>query len=302
MNLLLIIAVILSTPASDVLLKNTSIFAEKLHQKCIEVVPTESAKRSSLASLICGKKITDENLKTNLQKTSLLHIFVISGSHLILFDELLSALRVPFYLRILFLGFYSLATGWDPPAVRALIALALRFLFKQRRLFFPSDLMLLIAGMVTLTLFPAWWTSLSFVMSWCASLALCWGSILNLKSPLWKIFCIQCGIYFFMILPLWGLSMLHPLSLIFNIFLAPLVSHALLPLAGLSLIIPPLIKVFDFCMGHFEILLALLSEPVLAQPPAMEKIKIEFLWLWILSWHLFFHFLRLQLYQGKDSQ
>jgi putative ABC transport system ATP-binding protein len=51
--------------------------------------------KQRVASLICGEKLTDKSLKENLVKTSLIHIFVISGSHLILLDELLSILKIP---------------------------------------------------------------------------------------------------------------------------------------------------------------------------------------------------------------
>lgn len=299
MIIMLLLAFTLSTSTTPALLKNTSALSQSFQQKCSNSIPPQTENPHVMASLICGEKLTDETLKKNLVKTSLIHIFVISGSHLILLDELLSILKIPVLLRFLFLGFYSLIVGWQPPAVRALIALGTRVGLKKMRWHFPPDLLTLIAGLTTLTLFSEWWQSNSLLMSWCAALALCWVPLLRIKNRLAALLLSQLTIYLFMIVPLWGLGSLHPLNLLYNIFLGPVVSFILLPLAALSMAIPTLTSLFDSTLSLFEKIIAVMAEPIVlksASPPSLGL-----LWCWILAWQIFFHGLRLRLYQGKDK-
>jgi competence protein ComEC len=281
------------------MLNNASGLSESYQQKCLTLLPRESVNYSALTSIVCGEKIDDQNLKQNLVKTSLIHIFVISGSHLILLDELFAMLRIPFFVRFLFLAFYSVIVGFQPPAVRALSALGLRGVFKNRGWHFPADQMTLIAGCFTLALFPAWWNSPSLLMSWCASLALAWSSLLKIKNKIHRVLFNQCAVFIFMCAPLWGLSSLHPLSLLYNLLLGPVVSYLLLPLGFLSVIVPHSVFAFDFVMTTFAQILKWAAEPV---PLASSKqILLSTLWVWIFCWHIFFHFLRLRLRQGRDT-
>lgn len=298
MIILLFLALALSNSSSFSLLKNTSELAVIFHQKCVQILPTESVNHKTLSSLLCGENITDTELKENLIKTSLIHIFVISGSHLILLDELLSILKMPVIVRFFFLSIYSLAVGWQPPAVRALIALGVRILFRRWNWKFPSDLTSLVAGMATLALFPEWWNSLSLVMSWCAALALCWVSVLKIRNKFSALLISQLAIFLFMSAPLWGLGTLHPLSLLYNLMLAPIVAFLLLPLAFLVSLIHPLLPVFDFVMNAFNIILKIVAEPITMSRGTAPAIAL--LWGWVFAWHIFFHLLRLRLYQGRD--
>ncbi|QLY24208.1 ComEC/Rec2 family competence protein [Bdellovibrio sp. KM01] len=299
MIILILLALSLSNCTQDTMLNNASSLSQSYQQKCLTFIPRESENYSALTSIVCGEKLNDQNLKQNLVKTSLIHIFVISGSHLLLLDELFAVLRIPFFVRFLILSFYSLIVGWQPPAVRALSALGLRGLFKSRGWKFPPDLMTMIAGCFTLALFPAWWNSPSLLMSWCASLALAWTSLLKIKKVFPRLLFNQCAVFIFMCAPLWGLSSLHPLALLYNLLLGPVVSYILLPLGFVSVIIPSVVGVFDFVMTGFSQILKWASEPV--PGVSAKQISISTLWFWIFAWHIFFHFFRLRLRQGKDA-
>ncbi|WP_413557615.1 ComEC/Rec2 family competence protein [Bdellovibrio sp. HCB209] len=299
MIILFFLALALSNHSEPHLLNNASGLSQSFQQKCLTLLPVESENHSALTSIVCGEKLTDQKLKQNLVKTSLIHIFVISGSHLILLDELLALLRVPFYLRFLLTGIYTLAVGWQPPAVRALIALGLRGTFKKLRWHFSSDTLTLIAGGSTLALFPEWWSSSSLLMSWCAALALSWSSLLDIKNKIHRVLFNQCAVFIFMCAPLWGLSALHPLALLYNLLLAPLVSYLLLPLGLLAMIVPYFVVAFDFVMSAFAVLLNWVAEPI--STGTAKQISLSTLWFWIFAWQVFFHFLRLRLKQGRDS-
>ncbi|MGZ3769492.1 MAG: ComEC/Rec2 family competence protein [Bdellovibrio sp.] len=282
------------------MLKSTTIISQHLHQKCLLSLPQKAQNLDDLASLVCGEKITDTKLNENLRKTSLLHIFIVSGSHLILLDELLSILKIPVFLRFLFLVFYSLCVGWQPPAVRALLGLLFRQWFRNKKIFFPSDITVLITGLATLILFPQWWSSSSLVMSWCAALALSFPAILRIKSAWQRLILSQFSIFFFMSAPLWGLGSLHPLSILYNLILAPTVSYILLPISFLAALFSPFLFVFDKLILLFANTLAVVSEPIEISKTSQPGIGV--LWIWVFAWQMFYHFLRLHLWQGKDSQ
>ncbi|MEK2645948.1 ComEC/Rec2 family competence protein [Bdellovibrio sp. BCCA] len=299
MIILLVLALTLSTPLPSSLLTNTSALASTFQQKCVQILPKNFEHHTSLASLVCGEKITDAELKENLSKTSLIHIFVISGSHLILLDELLSIFKIPVIVRFLFLGSYSLVSGWQAPAVRAFLGLGLREVFRRRHLHLPADLGVLATGFTTLILFPGWWNSLSLQMSWCAALALSTSSALRIKNAFARAVFSQVAIFFFMSAPLWGLGSLHPLSILYNLFLAPVVSYILLPLSFLAAAFSPFLILFEKVMGFFNDALIVLSEPIEIHKRSLPSVGL--LWTWILGWHCVMHFLRLHLWQGKDA-
>lgn len=300
MLVLLIFAAALSMTPFTSLLKNTSALSETYQQKCLNALPSHSQTRASTQSLLCGEKITDARLKENLSKTSLIHIFVVSGSHLLLLDQVLSILGIPLFLRFACLGFYSLAVGWQPPAARALMALLLRTGFRHYRIYFPGDLVVLTCGLAALVLFPPWWTSMSFQMSWCAALALTLPSLLGVKSRSWKAVLLAQVLIFVVMMPvLWGWGSLHPLGIVTNLLLAPVVALVLLPLSFLGSLHPWLLTVFAQVLSGFEIVLAAVAEPV--SLPEFKAISSGPLWIWIFTLHVGCHFLRLHLKQGKDN-
>lgn len=259
----------------------------------------DAATRSSIQALLCGEKITDTQLKDHLSKTSLIHIFIVSGSHLILLDRFLSILKIPLFLRFLSLGFYSLAVGWQAPAVRALGALFLRWGLQRWRIAFPADLVVLACGMLTLAIFPTWWQSLSFQMSWCAALALSAPSVVGLSSRSWKAALLSHFLILLIMAPLlWGWASLHPVGVLSNLLLAPVVALVLLPLSFVAVFHEFFLKLFAQVMSFFESTLSAVAEPVII--PSSGVGSTASFWIWIFVLHILFHFLRLHLRQGKD--
>ncbi|MNJ94615.1 Competence protein [compost metagenome] len=299
MIFLLFLALSLSNPLPPSLLKNTTDLAEFFHQKCTHAIPQTLQNDGALSSLLCGEKITDLNLQKNLTQTSLVHLFVISGSHLILLDELFSKIAMPFFLRFTLLLFYSLTASWEAPVVRALMGLGVRKFHNARGLHFTSDLSVLATGLLTLFLFPSWGDSLSLQLSWAASLALCGPSVFKIRTVYYRILLIQLLVFLFLLPLLWGFGSLHPLGLLFNIFLAPVIAFVLLPLGLVVVILPNLGPLFDGVLNFFSMVLFLYSDPIVL--PSGTALARTSLWVWIGFLHLTFYFGRLYLRQGKDS-
>lgn len=299
MILILFLALSLSIPIPSTLLKSTSLLADVVHQKCTQSLPKNLNELSALNSLLCGEKITDQKLQNKLLLTSLIHLFVISGSHLILIDHLFSKMALPFLVRFLVLSVYSLIALAQPPVIRALISMGARQLSRNTGWFWSGDVSVLLTGVFTLFLFPDWWDSLSLQLSWAASLALCVPGLFQVRKALQKICILQLAVFIFLIPLLWGFGSLHPLSLVFNIFLGPVIGFLLLPLGVLVTVIPSLGFIFDHTIQIFQSVMQAFSDPI--QMPQDSVFSRSSLWIWIGFLHLGFYFLRLRLYQGKDS-
>jgi ComEC/Rec2-related protein len=298
MVLLLLLAIILSTPSPRVLLNNTTDFSANFHEKCEEMVPKNSAARVSLAALVCGTNMQASPLQKDLLRSSLIHAYVVSGSHLILLDQFFGIFGIPLIVRFLILLLYSFSAGWQAPVVRALSGWLLLSTKSKFKIFIPTDLCVAIAGMICLILFPDWWGSLSLILSWCAALALSSVGLFRWRSQFSKIFFTQIVVFVFMCLPLWGWGNLHPLSVVFNLMLIPFISFVLLPLAVLSFLFHPLLFLFEHSENLFSWILAHDTEPVISTKSA--ALPVSWIWLWILFLHLVIHFVRLKKRQGRD--
>lgn len=300
MVLLLILAFILSTPAPRTLLNNTTDFSVFFHEKCEEMVPKNTAARVSLAALVCGTNMQASPLQKDLLRSSLIHAYVVSGSHLILLDQFFGIFGIPLFLRFLILLLYSFCAGWQAPVVRALGGWLLNLIKARWRLSIPADLSVAMVGMACLALFPEWWNSLSLILSWCAALALSSVGLVRWRSAFTKVFCTQLIVFIFMSVPLWGWGNLHPLSLVFNLMLIPFISFVLLPLAVLTFFFHPLLFLFEHSEVLFSWILSKGTEPVVIHKSS--TLPISHIWLWILFLHLAIHFGRIKKRQGKDLQ
>ncbi len=298
MIILLLFALSLSIPTSSNVLNNTSNFSRLFQKKCEEHLPYSPQSSASLAALICGVKLPHSSEQKNLLRTSLIHAYVVSGAHLILIDQFFGILKIPGFVRIFFLGFYSLLVGWQPPVVRALFGWGLKSTRKRLRVHLPPDLLVALAGMTCLILFPAWWQSMSLILSWCASLALCLPSVLGTQKGFSRILISQLCLFVLMSVPLWGWGNLHPLSVVFNIALLPYISFVLLPLGWGALLFPPLLSLFEKCEAFFHWILSHGAEPIVLTQASSFSVASN--WLWILFWQVFVHFLRLRGRQGQD--
>lgn len=251
---------------------------------CRELLPEKAAHAAALASLLCGEKVTDPALLDSLRQTSLLHLFVVSGSHLIALEFLLGLLRVPRLARRIFALVFVFLTGFQAPLVRAFVGLCLP---REGSRWGPrgrTDLDVMKAGLLTLALCPGWIDSLSLALSWLAALAL--------SLPLgdgWRgAFRKSIVIWFFLIPALAGAGVPSPLSWLLNLFVAPVFSLLSMPLALLALPGGIFTKPFDLFMDGFFALIAALSTPGRSSagmsfpPPAL-------LWLWIAALHLAIH-------------
>jgi hypothetical protein len=226
-------------------------------------------------ALVCGVDLPPGEVKDLLIGSGLIHLMVVSGSHLVFWEELLFFL--PRRVRLAWLTIYAYLTGFQPPVVLALVR---RWVAPHlnRRYGFTSLQTEAAAVLAVLIFLPSWILSRSFLMSW--------GCAVALTSPAWlkgrRFLDPSLKVYFF----LWPFCAGGPLTILWNACLAPFVGLALFPAKLFSLIVRPLDGLTDRLWWIFlEILKA-------APPGESTGIFISSAWLW--PWPLLLHLLFLE--------
>lgn len=151
---------------------------------------TQSHHINTSQALFCGKQIESQELKNLYIETGLIHVLVVSASHLNFFSRIIflvysslesiekAASRIfniknnLFYknkniifvkktaLTVLLLLF-ALITGWQPPVVRALIEYFIKTSLKNR----PQIFLIFWSWIICITIHPQWVMSKSLILS-----------------------------------------------------------------------------------------------------------------------------------------
>lgn len=213
------------------------------HQICNRIVPATDY-GPLYGAIVCGANPTGSAEVTVLQTSGLYHLLVVSGAHLTFIQNWckpFSKHRFGLLVTVLLLAFYVLITNAQPPVVRAFAFWLLSEGFRISRRHCPSSRIQFLTGLVCLTLFPSWSNSLSFWLSWLASLAV------QIAHDLFKSNFKRHFLTHTLLLPgLIGLGAGHPLAIITNWLLGPIFGNLLLPISLLVMIFHPVQQFGDF--------------------------------------------------------
>jgi len=245
--------------------------------------PSQVTEKSSWQALVCGSSHLDPPLNAFLMRTGLIHIFVVSGTQLILLEQIFIFLKIPFPFRMVGLLFYAFCCNLQLPVTRAFLSLIFSHTNQTLGLAWRSDSLVFASGVGILALFPESGGSLSLYLSWLAALGLTFPHQTSFPKALL--------IYFLLLGPLWGFANLHPITILFNFILAPLIGFILFPLA-LSLLPFPGISPF------FDVFLSLLRKWALLMDDSWvytggTPLPRWVLWFYLLGLHGVFHFYQL---------
>ena len=191
-------------------------------------------------ALICGKKLDYTSpVKALFVKGGLIHIMVVSGAHLI-FLEKLTASMLPSkkyqIINLILLMSYAFITGLQPPVLRAFMSYLLFHISYSKKLFWSPLLRTLLSAGLCLIYSPAWLHNLSFQLSVIAVL------LQNIpRSQLSRSF----FIYLFLLPILNRWQNLHPITVILNWILAPVIGAILFPITLATSLIRPLYMLTD---------------------------------------------------------
>src|SRR4051794_30757452 len=89
-----------------------------LHAQCLGFAP-DSKFKAWYQAIVCGKNLPPSQEKGWFQQTGLIHVIVVSGSHLVFLDDVLALVlggsRIAVWIRNLLLGFFALISNLQPP-------------------------------------------------------------------------------------------------------------------------------------------------------------------------------------------
>lgn len=266
-------------PSDPLFLAELSSF---LHKSCLSFTPKESPWLPFYEALLCGRPLPLE-WKGSIQKLGLVHLYVVSGIHVLFLERALEKLpfsRGKFWWIFGILSLYAGFCQFSPPVTRALVHWSLKHLQRHQRWFWSPEQMSLYASATTLALFPHWLFSLSLPLSWTAALLL--SSSLGNKSSLHKQITLYLGLspLIFLFAPL------HPISILMNLLFSPVMT-VLLPLLFCTLFLP-LAPVTDFifqCMFQMFSWLELQWE---SSSPVFH-ISLPWVWVYVVFIHLLVH-------------
>lgn len=145
-----------------------------LQKICNEHSPKQLHQSETISALVCGSKLKpNSELKKQMIQSQLIHIIIVSGSHILVLEKILSFCSTPIWFIDFLLVLYGLLTGFQPPAIRAI---TVHFLKKINEHFSWNLTIIQLQIFTTiflLILIPSWITSYSFILSSLAASALC---------------------------------------------------------------------------------------------------------------------------------
>ncbi len=253
-----------------------SSMAEELHFLCLKKLSWESSMTDIYKSLVCGKRLPEGQLKGLFIQGGLIHLTVVSGAHLLFLEKFWKKLPLPVFLKtygvFVILILYALISRMYPPVTRALFSFFLFRLSQSLKLFWSAGGITLLSGILCLIYQPRWADSFSLQLSLLASL------LYSLPTNSIK----KCFFIYVFILPVvnrW--QALHPLTVLLNWTLAPLIASLLFPLSFLSPMIPILYPVTDF-LWAFPIQVLKIAKLFPSESPLMQWfIPKEWIWPYI---------------------
>jgi hypothetical protein len=213
-------------PLEKIFLKPIS---QPFQKFCLERSQRLTEMRPPVESLVCGKKPNrSSELQMWLVHLGLIHIFVISGSHLT-FLKSITKNYVSGIWQFLLLLLFTLMSGAEPPIVRALIFVGFVAFVKPMMPMAPSSLWISIVG--TLLVFTIHKHALSIALTWTATLVI---FSFQQKSEITR----ALAFYVFLFPLLMLMQVPHPFALLPSFVLNPLIGTILLPLSLLTWALP----------------------------------------------------------------
>ena len=245
-----------------------------LHQYCLSSSPVTNWQEYYQA-IVCSSPLTMTNKYQQLKDLGLLHIIVVSGSHLIFLSQALSLLNSKFIEKVkpLLLFIFVLIGRMDPPLLRAFLFLMIHWFQKRNKLFYSHYQTTLFSIVLCITISPLWIHSISLLLSWAASIGIHLGKNIYTKS----FFC------YITLAPLIVQFSSHsPLSILLNFSITPFVSLILFPASLLSFFVP-ISFVVDFIWDIFFSLCRTINDR--AYIPSnlnISALKNSYQWLYLL--------------------
>lgn len=231
------------------------------HQSCLNRLPEASSALPELRALVCGENFSGASSSQIYISTGLIHLFVVSGAHLLVLEKILSMgdflsrkRNALIIFSVLFI--YTLACEMNPPISRSFISMMFTMLLSVHHLRWPMSYRLLLAGLATLAINPQWVASASLQLSWIAGLVVSINTLYFSKRS----FYFKQFLYFIFLWPLLiYLSVPSYFTIFVNLIFTSLLEFILFPLGLLTWLLPFLHVLFDQVIALLTFMLRLLE-------------------------------------------
>ena len=159
---------------------HSALVVRELHHLC-EIACPRVAHTEYLLAVVCGNplpaRISGASFQSDFVKTGLIHLLVVSGSHLICLEEWVrfSSRRAQKYSDAFVfsaLVIFTAMTLASPPVLRAFVSWSLNWLSLRFRLSWTRVQIVTVAGFATLCACRTRWDFASLGLSWVAALAI----------------------------------------------------------------------------------------------------------------------------------
>jgi predicted membrane metal-binding protein len=240
------------------------------HSHCLRLSPY-SPYQELYQGIVCGKNLESASWQQTFAVTGLLHLLVVSGSHLLLIYSLARRLALPPNILLSLGFFYCLVCKVDAPIVRAYVFIALSLWNERQRWQWSTWHLHAISIVLCLCVRPSWVSSLSLQLSILCAFAL---SLTPHHKHLW--------VYLILFPALILLGNYHPLTVLMNIVLGPILGLVLFPLSALAFLLEPLVYVTDLFWKYLLLLLKTISTNLQLSVAASYNYNASIFWIYII--------------------
>ena len=249
-----------------------------LHGLCLALSP-DSELSHYYQALICGRRLPPSEARLALQHIGVIHLFVVSGAHLLFLSQWLRRLGLDRRGSLcVFHLFYALICHFHPAIFRAWIFSCYGELNRLWKLSLPETHGLLLSCVVTLSFNPEQIHGFSVPLSWLACLGLRCSSNPFTQS-LW--------VYIFAYPLIQSFSGLSLWTTLVTVFVSPMVAMVLLPLSALAFVFSGLVPVVDVCWSFFEQLFLWWADKIPMSPSPLKPLPSSLIWVYTLGLHFF---------------
>ncbi|MCH2535037.1 MAG: ComEC/Rec2 family competence protein [Bdellovibrionales bacterium] len=218
------------------------------------MAPHHSSFQDLYQALICGHKISNFELKEQIRSLGLLHLFVVSGTHLHFISLFIEGVfKKNKTLTYLILVFYSFSCGLKAPVVRALTSRVVKHLSHKYKLGYSPSQSLFFSFLLLAPIYGANHSFVSLVLSSLASLIV-EATSKSFQSEFFR----HLALFLLLSIVFLPLQTLHPITFLFTYFMTPLICYIFIPLSLTSFFYNPLTMLTDqlwsFVFNSFNLL------------------------------------------------
>lgn len=251
--------------------------AAPFHRACYSFAP-HTTEIDQYRAIVCGTPLGFSSFRDELRQTGLIHLLVVSGSHVAFLETVLvnASRHFPLIRHTipLLLLLFALVNLLEAVVMRALFSLFLRRVNERFHLSWGEVQILFMAGLLAMGFCKGKYSLLSLCLSWLLSLAL-----LNLDSPVQpkrepthaESLIKNARAYLFVAPGLLPFSLPHPASILCNFVFAPVMGFALFPASLLAFFIPGFTTVSDRLWRIVKEVVRFIASYV---PPGLERCEI----------------------------